>query len=287
MAAKKYLGASWGGGVKRDFYPIIQKVGVIVISLVLVVYFLSMVVIPWSQGRSWGYVQDVWSQWQTFNAAMIALCASFVGLYAARRHAKKQEELAEDQRRREFVAARAFLTESLAELNFYFQRVESQYRLVYSGFDEDDPLKRESIFLRFGLPEIPESYREVFRSSIRYAEPEYAEYLTEILNRLQIIGSRIRGLSADIQSPSPICKQENVVSELLDVIHVQALCNRLFDFGRVKNLSVDLSIDPSAEEMRQVISNWYFPLIGEDSSAMKLKSELVDGSEVYTKIPDE
>ena len=273
--------------MKREFYPLMQKVGVIVISLVLFAYFLSMVVIPWSQGRSWDYLQEVWSQWQTFNAAMIALCASFVGLYAARRHAKKQEELAEDQRRREFVAASAFLTESLAELNFYFQRVESQYRLVYSGFDEDDPLKRESVFLRSELPEIPESHREVFRSSIRYAEPEYAEYLTEILNRLQIIGSRIRGLSADIQSPSPICKQNNVVSELLDVIHAQALCNRLYDFGRGKNLSVDLSIDPSAEEMRQVISNWYFASIGEDSTAMKLKSELVDCIEVYTKISDE
>tara|TARA_R110001583_G_scaffold10328_1_gene47623 strand:- start:104 stop:907 length:804 start_codon:yes stop_codon:yes gene_type:complete len=250
--------------------------GYFILIAVFITYFCAMFLVPWcAGGYRWDSLQSVLREWQTFNSAMIALGASIIGLYAARRHAAKQEELANDQRHREFVAARAFLTESLSDLHFYNERLEVQYRLVYDALDEDDPLKRTTALSQFVLPQIPSSYKETFRACIRFAEPDFAEYLTEILNDFQIINSRARALCQDVLSAKPIVKQENIVAELCDIVHVQALCNRLYDFGRNKSASVNLSVITSVEEMTTVLSNWYFSKLGVDSAAMKLKGALV------------
>lgn len=208
-----------------------------------VLYFVAMVVWPFaSSGWDWGYVQEVWGRWQTFNAAMIALGASFIALWAARRQAAQQKELVEGQRRREFVAAKAFLTASLSELHGYFDDVNVTYSNLYLSlpwegyFDESD-----TDTLALELPKLPSSYQSVFRDCIVHAPPDVAEFMASILSMLQIIHSRIGGLN----ERSVGYRRSDVVSEILNVAMVHAKCERLYPYARENEPLVFDPVDDS------------------------------------------
>jgi len=212
------------------------------VILPFALYFIAMVVWPFAiSGWDWGYVQEVWGRWQTFNAAMIALGASFIALWAARRQVAQQKELVEEQRRREFVAAKVFLTASLSELHGYFDDVNVIFSGLYQSlpregyFDENDP---DTLVLE--LPKLPASYQAVFRDCIVHAPPNVAEFMASILSKLQIIHSRVGGLN----ERSAGYGRSDVVSEILNVAMVHAKCERLYPYARENE---PLVFDPVAD----------------------------------------
>ncbi|MBJ4011329.1 hypothetical protein JGD23_22805, partial [Salmonella enterica subsp. enterica serovar Kentucky] len=77
------------------------------------VYFVMMILKPWFDGGgNWSYVQEVWSHWQTLNAAMIAFTASLLAVYAAKYHEEQNRES-------QLLAARALLPQTLSDLTKY------------------------------------------------------------------------------------------------------------------------------------------------------------------------
>ncbi|NKI16884.1 hypothetical protein HCU74_05550 [Spongiibacter sp. KMU-166] len=197
---------------------------------VIASYLCAMVFSPLlSAGFDWEYLQRVWDRWQTLNAAMIALCASLVALWASQRQASLQKKLIEDQREREFVAARAFLSAALAELQDYLRDVYIAYSELYEELPVDGSFSDDNSYVPdVALPELPVSHRTVFRDCITHASPDIAKYLSHILSRVQVINSRVMGINESIMYKS----RSKIVDDILSVAEIEATCNKLYSFAR-------------------------------------------------------
>lgn len=79
------------------------------------IYIYSMLFHPWFNG-GWKYAHAVWLEWQSLNVGILAFSASVIAFNISRYQATQQ-------RRRELVAARAFLPDSLSELTQYLNRL--------------------------------------------------------------------------------------------------------------------------------------------------------------------
>lgn len=152
----------------------------------LVVYSFAMFVFPWigSQGR-WGHVQEIWDRWQTFNAGALAFLASLIAFNISKFNENQQRE-------REFVAAKAFLPSTLSALMDYCSRSASIYGTLWGS----DGSLHES----FEIHDIPNDYKEVFNSCIRHADADIVTYLSNILIQLQVHDARLRDALAQISS---------------------------------------------------------------------------------------
>ncbi|HDM8177828.1 TPA: hypothetical protein P0E27_005103 [Vibrio harveyi] len=140
-------------------------------------YFISMCVVPWFYG-DWEYVHQVWLDWQTLNTGVLAFISSITAFNIA-------SFTAEIQRAREFVAARALLPQKLDSLLRYVD--SSAEVLQQANFYQKARQAREQT----SPPELNTSDLTTIQECIRYATPEVAKYLANILNQLQVHSSRL------------------------------------------------------------------------------------------------
>lgn len=181
------------------------------------IYFLCMIVAPWVIGGwRWGYVQDVWDRWQAVNVGILAFAASFIAFEAARYSESKQ-------RKREFLATRAFLPEALSELTAYLEDCAAVHMAAWNNAS------------RVTFPSPPTQYKDVFADCIRHADSDTGQQLSallsEILMWLQVHVARIEGLMAS-PAHTAAMKQLNSLDGLRLVGELQAKINRLFPFAR-------------------------------------------------------
>lgn len=187
-----------------------------------VVYILSMLVVPCLTGN-WVYVQEVWDRWQTLNVGVLAFISSVIAFNIAKYNANKQRE-------RQFIAARAFMPHALSELTSYCKQSAILLREAWEKLRETEtrpgPLSLE-------LPELPESYKEIFSRCISDADPDVADYLANILVKLQVHHSRMKELkSAFGKNEGMIFVPHNVMTYIFSLGELQALINRFFGFAR-------------------------------------------------------
>ena len=189
------------------------------------VYLFSMIFYPWLAGRfSWGHVHAVWMEWQTLNVGVLAFISSMVAFNISKYHAN-------EQRGREFIAARSFLPEALSELVSYFRSSAALLSEAWSRARDDTdecktPLQQE-------LPIPPGNYREVFSRCISLAEPEVANYLSYILMRLQVHDARLRDLAGSFDPQSTtLVLSANIKVHLYRLAELQALVGKIFDYAR-------------------------------------------------------
>ena len=188
-------------------------------------YILGMLIWPlFSHCWSWEYTQDVWDRWQTLNAGMLAFIASVIALNIS---SYNEDKL----RKRQFIAARAFLPDALSELNLY---LKSSAEILKETTDRlEDPRERLYVPLHTPFAEQPKYYREIFSKCISEAEPEIGDYLAEILRTLQIHHARLRELYNSF-SPNRqlIIAKENVKSYVYSLAELMAMINSLYGFAR-------------------------------------------------------
>lgn len=186
---------------------------------------IGMLVFPWfAGGFSWAYVHEVWLQWQTLNVGILAFMSSLIAFNISRYHANQQ-------RAREFIAARSFLPEALSELISYFKSsarlLTDAYACVSPGRDTSAPLPS------FDAPPTPESYREVFSRCISLADHDVAEHLSGILMRMQIHSARINSLVEELRPDSrTVVIKQNVMTYLYRLGELHALTGNVFDYAR-------------------------------------------------------
>ena len=188
-------------------------------------YFTAMVICPIVTGVfDWQYIQQVWHSWQTLNAGMIALFSSVVALNISRINAN-------EERKREFVAAKAFLPAALSELTHYFENcvvvlVEAWPRVTDVENHDTGPLES-------AVPDLPEEFRNVFRECIRHADGPVAERLALVLSKIQIHRSRFLGY-VDMFKPESdmVPTLGNGLNYFYDIAELYALVSMLFDFAR-------------------------------------------------------
>lgn len=152
------------------------------------VYFISMCIAPWLDG-GWDHVHQVWLDWQTLNTGVIAFISSIIAFNISNYTAEKQRE-------REFVAARALLPQNLDDLLNYIEKSKNLiFRAEYCK-------ATNTAFVGITPPKIDTNILTTIQSCIRHATPEVANYLANILNLLQIHGSRLDLLCARKKMPS-------------------------------------------------------------------------------------
>lgn len=182
-------------------------------------YAVSMFVYPWFVcPGGWKHVQLVWENWQGLNVGMLAFLSSVIAFNISRYNA-------EQQRAREFLAAKAFLPQAFSELSEYFKASAS---VLTRAWD-----KQGNENINIDAPHLPLDYREVFEKCIRHATPEVGQYLVNILVWMQVHSARMRDFFRKDDGILRInVDRLNLLTYLYRLGQLQALINKNFDFAR-------------------------------------------------------
>lgn len=187
-------------------------------------YLFSMVIYPWIKGNgNWLYVHSVWMDWQALNVGVIAFLSSIIAFYISKYHDNQQRE-------RESNAARSFLPEALSELCSYFKSSSKILIEAYSRL-KDNTMKVTP--LENKVPELPKNYREIFSRCISLAKPDIAQYLSNILMRLQIHHARIVDLVENAHPDTEgLILKKNIILRIYCLAELQAFVTKIFNFAR-------------------------------------------------------
>lgn len=183
------------------------------------IYGICMLVYPWfiSPG-GWNHVQLVWDRWQALNVGVLAFLSSVIAFNISRFNA-------DQQRAREFLAAKAFLPAAFSELSEYFK---SSASVLDSAWNRQ---QNENIDIE--PPQLPRDYREIFEKCIRHATPEVGQYLVGILVKMQVHSARMREFFRRDDGIIRInSDHSNLITYLYRLGQLQALINKNFDFAR-------------------------------------------------------
>lgn len=184
-----------------------------------VVYASGMLVYPWFVSpRGWKHVQLVWDHWQGLNVGMLAFLSSVIAFNISRYNA-------EQQRAREFLAAKAFLPVAFDELCGYFKGSASVLARAWKRQGNEN--------IDIDPPHLPSDYREIFEKCIRHATPEVGQYLVNILVQLQVHNARMREFFRKDDGVIRINPHRlNLLTYLYRLSQLQALINKNFGFAR-------------------------------------------------------
>lgn len=203
--------------MNKNITPALIKSIVVVASICSLIYIFSMLVYPWIHGGGWLYVQGVWARWEPFNAAMLAFISSVLALSISRIKDERQRE-------RNFLAARAFLAESLSDIT---KHLMSCARTLDSWWTA--PAHTLLVY----QPYVSTSYKTVFQNCILYAEPRIAGHLSNILSWLQIFDSRMSEFVSKNPSGSlGTLRRVELFEHFLLLGILQAYINKLFSLSR-------------------------------------------------------
>ncbi|WP_413625583.1 hypothetical protein [Luteibacter sp. Lutesp34] len=132
---------------------------------------------------------------------------------------------ADQQRSRDFLAAKAFLPAAFSELSEYFKSSASVLTSEW-GRQGDGEINVE-------VPSPDGDYKLIFEKCIRHATPEVGKYLVGILVQMQIHNARLRELFRAGDGIIHIhIGRSNLIAYLYRLGELQALINKNFDFAR-------------------------------------------------------
>jgi len=199
----------------------------ILFGITIALYIISMIICPWFEGNGdWEYVQATWYSWQSFNAGVLLFFSSIVAL-------KITIYSENEQSKRNFLAARAFLPEALSELTTYLKLSTDLLKEAWQKTKD-----KSKTPLTTKVPSLPASYKEIFAKLIGYAEPDVGNHLVLILVRLQVHDSRINTLSRNFyenstnENSTTIILPQNIISYFYCLAELQVLINKTFRYAR-------------------------------------------------------
>ena len=147
---------------------------------ILVLYAYSMLWRPYLDGGGeWQHIHAVWENWQTFNAAMIALLASLVAIQVARIADRRAT-------RRRFVAASANLPQAISDLLTFFREC-SNFFIACRQLSMAQPTVQETP----AVPTAPASVFPVLSACIEHADDSTGEALASVARDVQVIRARM------------------------------------------------------------------------------------------------
>lgn len=238
---------------------------IIIISIivaVILVYICCMFVYPYcSGGYDWDYLIWVLGYWQTFNAAMIALFSSFIAFIMMLFKLNVERENLEKERERNFTASRAFLPNVFYDLTVYCEKCAKLQMDAFRKTQKVERLENEMEELKkldhneekfnaiqvvekmldearaakldYGFVNLPDSYTEVFRRCIKYANQEVSLYLSELITKLQIHNARINDLVSNFhQDSGEIYFTSSFLDDFLYLGTIRVLIDRQYNFAR-------------------------------------------------------
>ncbi|NQZ94498.1 MAG: hypothetical protein HRT97_19485 [Moritella sp.] len=211
------------------------------------IYIGSMVIQPLCIG-GFDNLMKTWREWQTFNAGMIAIFAAIISAYIAlhldksarqreavkisesrqneRQKLRAEKQARDEQREREFIAARPFLPASLTLIHEYVELISKDLLRLYAVIkaDDENDLRRYVADIKF--KNMPSGYQGVFKECITLSTPDVSKHLAYILVHLQVFSSRVESLD-----PQHLDKR-NLGEMLVDSIRFLFKIDSMFDFAR-------------------------------------------------------
>lgn len=174
-------------------------------AIIVLLYFLFMLIYPkWYLGYDNDGVGEFWHKWQTLTGSVIALGAGVGVVWSTLRASGMTIQASQNEERlkkeRTFNAERALLTFALVEVTTYCQNIARVYdNLIFSGIFADSPspsnLQEKVKDLKLVLPDkLNQEVFSVIRGCIMYAPDEVADYLSKLLNEIQICHTRFESL---------------------------------------------------------------------------------------------
>jgi len=228
------------------------------------VYFACMFVGPGVSGRfSWDHYQDVWHYWMPLNVGILAFTSSVIALNIAKYNANRQRE-------RQFIAARAFLPHALSALIDYCRSSAEVWQEAWERTGSGSPLVTLRAGLSSSAPDLPSSYESIFSRCIEHADPAVANYLAQIIVKLQVHHSRLKMMEGAYRPHRAISTTRSYVrGNLYALGEIYALISKLFGFAR--------GIEPfdGSEPTWENFKNAY--------SILRLHPERFDDLEKFTK----
>lgn len=206
------------------------------------VYLFCMVVWPILHYRDWVEIQSVWDRWQAFNVGALAFTASVLAWYTAHYRSRENDK-------KDYQAARVFLVFVASELGREFEKSGGllKERLKSPRWDAISTEK-------LGFPQHLNPY---FERYIKYAPPENAQYIIDLIKDFQVFTARFNDVFSDLR-----CRVEPkkyVISAAGDLLNVFAKANRLYSYGRgAENLDIS---EISEEEIKTGFSQLKFFLV--------------------------
>jgi len=186
-----------------------------ILATVAIIYLCSMILSPifypllYLNNENWEYLQGVWDRWQTFNAAIIAFAASWIAFNISRYNNDQQRE-------REFIAAKAFLPQALGELTAYFK---SSAEILLNRWRSSGVKVSSNEIIDASI-----EYKSIFEKCIRHADPAVGMYLANLLACLQLHDARMKG--------DRKLSRENLIIYFYELGELQSLVDNIFDYAR-------------------------------------------------------
>lgn len=188
-----------------------------------IAYFYSMLVHPFFHG-GWKNTHAVWLEWQSFNVGVLAFSASVIAFNISRYHA-------DQQRKRELIAARSFLPHALSELTAYLRECSE---LLVQGYEFTEHQRwPENIQPDIREPSLPSDYAQIFEKCISLSDSPLSDYLSCILMKLQVNQARLSQLANNITQPGrTVVIRANLITYIFRVGELLCLINALFPYSR-------------------------------------------------------
>lgn len=169
--------------------------------------------------------QDVWDRWQAWNTGVIALLSALTALAVARLRDEKE-------RQRSFIAAKALLPDHLSSLLEYLRATQAFLTVAYSKVAHEN----------MELPEVPSrpiGYEQWVSDAIRWGDPAFVSYMSNVVSHLQVYKSRTSALQIEFDDPESIVSEDNIKEYLVQgaiiYMHVGKLLNYVRDNKSLSN----------------------------------------------------
>lgn len=194
----------------------------------------------------WNEINDLWFDWQTLNAGVLAIIASGVFYKTTKYTAKQQNDLT-------LKANRALLNHKLSDLcEFYTSSFLVLNRLLSMKHNPEITLEEEYFSNTYNALTANKDL-SVIAECIKYSTTENAKQLSKYLNAIQIHNSRLKEI-IDTHAKDPAVKtQSYLLSCIFKLGSIQLMTNTLFAYARNE---IDIINYPfTAKEMHTAYRN--------------------------------
>lgn len=201
--------------------------GTILFFIILIIYAISMLVYPAVVYKlNWIDVHEVWMDWQTYNAAIVALIASIIAYKATTYQYHKE-------RANNYRAAKSLLPHALSDICDYIDQCVQIHQYMYHRS------RREELSAEVHAPLPPTQAISAIVECIRFSDIEVGDYLAKIVEDLQLF--QVRATSATAQNYSPHSTTE--IAHIKYLATTRFKINELFDYARNEKIFSATEVD--------------------------------------------
>ncbi|MHA1564340.1 MAG: hypothetical protein ACTSX7_03400 [Alphaproteobacteria bacterium] len=173
---------------------------------------------------------------QPIIGSILALFAAVLTIFFINRQITQTDRHAKEQRRRRNASARAVMPLELSTLCTYAEQCAMFLAELYPAPNEDGNIRAPEGWSTT-VPVVAPEAVSVLRECIEFADEAIAHVIEDLLVKLQVQGSRLQGVRADLLGTSATSSAARISrmdldTYIVDAIEVYACAALLFEYAR-------------------------------------------------------